>query len=78
MYNLFIGYAGPKDPEESVEVSVSRFLEYTDDETQMIFRDLTGDAACRIMGYPALFMDEHYEDGAFVADITSIKEEGRS
>jgi len=78
MYNLFIGYAGPKDPDDSVEVGVSRFLEYTDDETQMRFRDLTGDAARKIMDFPALFMHEHYEDGAFVAEITSIKKEGRS
>ncbi|MBE9076287.1 hypothetical protein IQ241_03075 [Romeria aff. gracilis LEGE 07310] len=78
MYNLFIGYAGPKDPDDSVEVSVSRFLEYTDDETRMRFRDLTGDAVRKIMDYPALFMHEHYEDGAFVAEITSIKEVGRS
>jgi predicted nucleotide-binding protein len=78
MYSLFIGYAGPNDPDDSVEVSVSRFLEYTDDETQMRFRDLTGDAARTILEFPALFMHEHYEDGAFVADISAIKQVGRA
>ena len=72
MYNLFIGYAGPQDPEDMIEVDVSRFLEYTDDETQMRFRDLSGDVVRVIKDYPALFMREGYEDGAFVGRITSI------
>ena len=78
MYNLFIGYAGPNDPDDSIEVNVSRFLEYTDDETQMRFRDLSGEAARTIRDYPALFMREEFEDGAFVGRITSITEDGRS
>jgi predicted nucleotide-binding protein len=78
MYNLFIGYAGPSDPTNPFQVSVSRYLEYTDSETQMRLRELTGDAVRTIMQYPALFLHERYEDGAFVGDITSIKGVGRS
>lgn len=72
MYHLFIGYTGPADSENSVEVSVSRFLEYTDNETQMRFRDFTGEGASLIKTYPGLFMREEFEDGAFVGHITSV------
>lgn len=78
MYNLFIGYAGPNDLDDSIDVGVSRFLEYTDEETQMRFRDLSGEAARTIRDYPALLMREEFEDGAFVGRITSITEQGRS
>ena len=78
MYNLFIGYSGPEDFDDFVEVEVSRFLEYTDDETRMKFRDLSGDAARAIKEYPALFMREGYSAGAFVGHITAISLIGRS
>lgn len=73
MYNLFIGYSGPEDLDDFVEVDESRFLEYTDDETKMRFRDLSGDATRTIKKYPALFMKEGYASGAFVGHITSIR-----
>lgn len=72
MYNLIIGYVGPNDPENEITVSASRFLEYTDSETQMRFRNLTSDNVGEIKSYPVLFMREGYEDGAFVANITNI------
>lgn len=78
MYNLFIGYSGPTDLDTTINVGVSRFLEYTDDETQMRFRDLSGEAVNVIKSYPALFMQEEYEDGAFVGKITSIEKNGHS
>lgn len=78
MYNLFVGYAGPTDLDNSINVSVSRFLEYTDDESQMRLRDLSGEAVNTIKSYPALFMREEYEDGAFVGKITSIEKSGHS
>lgn len=72
MYNLFIGYIGPSEPENEVKVSASRFLEYTDSETQMRYRNLDSNAAREIKGFPALFMHEHYPDGAFVGNISNI------
>ena len=45
MYNLFIGYVGPENPEDTIHVDMSRFLEYTDEETRMRFRQLSGEAA---------------------------------
>lgn len=78
MYHLFIGYIGPTDPGNSIEVDVSRFLEYTDDETQMRFRALSGEAASLIKDYPGLFMHEEFEEGAFVGRITSIVKSRRS
>lgn len=77
MYNLFIGYQGPTETENEVEVSASRFLEYTDSETQMRYRNLNSDAVRELKGYPALFMHEHYPDGAFVATIVNITSSGR-
>lgn len=72
MYHLFIGYTGPSDPENTVEVSVARFLEYTDDETQMRFRNFTGESASLLKTYPGLFMHEEFAEGAFVGHITSV------
>ena len=78
MYNLFIGYSGPSELDNTINISVSRFLEYTDDETQMRLRDLSGEAVSTIKSYPALFMQEEYEDGAFVGKITSVEKNGHS
>ena len=78
MYNLFIGYIGPSDPGDTIEVDVSRFLEYTDEETQMRFRNLSGDAASLIKEYPCLFMQESFEAGAFVGRIKTIMKSRRS
>jgi predicted nucleotide-binding protein len=72
MYHLFIGYIGASDPGNTINVDVSRFLEYTDDETQMRFRNLTGETAILIKDYPCLFMHEEVEGGAFVGRITGI------
>lgn len=72
MYNLIIGYVGPNDPENEITVSASRFLEYTDSETQMRFRNLTSENLGEIKSFPALLMQEQYEDGAFVARITNV------
>ncbi|MEZ9923682.1 TIR domain-containing protein [Vibrio breoganii] len=77
MYNLIIGYVGPTDNENEVVVSSSRFLEYTDSETQMRYRVLNPDAVREIKSFPALFMQEHYEDGAFIANIINITGHGR-
>nr|WP_320051246.1 nucleotide-binding protein [uncultured Desulfuromonas sp.] len=77
MYNLFMGYIGPAETENEVTVSASRFLEYTDSETQMRYRALTPDAVREIKGYQALFMHEHCEGGAFVGRITNIVSSGR-
>lgn len=77
MYNLFMGYIGPSETENEVTVSASRFLEYTDSETQMRYRTLTPDAVREIKAYPCLFMHEHCEGGAFVGSITNIVASGR-
>jgi len=77
MYNLIIGYVGPADSENEVVVSSSRFLEYTDSETQMRYRVLTPDAVREIKSFPALFMQEHFADGAFIANIINITGDGR-
>lgn len=77
MYNLLIGYIGPDEAENEVTVSASRFLEYTDSETQMRYRNLTPDTVREIKGFPALFMHESYADGAFIASITNITSSGR-
>lgn len=77
MYNLFVGYIGPDDSENAVSVLASRFLEYTDSETQMRYRSLGSDAVREIKSYPCLFMHEHCEGGAFVAKIVNITAEGR-
>lgn len=72
MYNLIIGYTGPSESENEVIVSASRFLEYTDSETQMRYRNLNADNVGEIKSFPALFMQEHCPDGAFVANITNV------
>lgn len=72
MYNLIIGYVGPSDKEDEFTISPSRFLEYTDSETQMRYRDLDSKSVREIKGYPALLMLEHFSGGAFVANITNI------
>lgn len=77
MYNLFMGYIGPDETENEVAVSASRFLEYTDSETQMRYRTLSPDAVREIKSYPCLFMREHCEGGAFVGSITNITASGR-
>lgn len=78
MYHLFIGYTGPSDPADSISVGASRFLEYTDDETQMRFRKLSGDTAILIKEYPCLFMHEEADGGAFVGRITGIGKPGQA
>ncbi|MEO0514967.1 MAG: nucleotide-binding protein [Planctomycetota bacterium] len=78
MFNLFIGYVGPGAQTNPIQIPVSRYLEYTDSETQMRLRQLTGDAVHTIMQYPALFMYEGYAEGAFVGTITSIKQINRA
>lgn len=72
MYNLIIGYTGPSDTENEVVVSASRFLEYSDSETQMRYRHLSSENVGELKGFPAVFMHEHCADGAFVARITNI------
>lgn len=78
MYNLFIGYIGPSETGNLIKIDASRFLEYTDDETQMRFRNLTDDNINLIKGYPSLFMRESFEDGAFVGWIKTISTSSRS
>ena len=77
MYNLIIGFVGPSDSENEITVSASRFLEYTDSETQMRFRNLTPENVGELKSFPALLMHEQYEDGAFVANITNITRSNR-
>ncbi len=72
MYNLIIGNTGPNENENEVIVSASRFLEYTDSETQMRYRNLNADNVVEIKEFPAQFFHEHCPDGAFVANITNI------
>jgi len=72
MYSLFMGYIGPSDSENEIKVSASRFLEYTDSETQMRYRTLTPEIVKEIKNYPALFMHEHCEGGAFFGQIIDI------
>ncbi|CAK2429341.1 TIR domain-containing protein [Vibrio crassostreae] len=72
MYNLIIGYTGPAEDDNEVVISASRFLEYTDSETQMRYRNLDQTNVLELKGFPALFMQEHCVDGAFIANITSI------
>jgi hypothetical protein len=77
MYSLIIGYVGPKDPDNEIIVAASRFLEYSDSETQMRYRTLTPEMVREIKSFPVLLMHENYEDGAFVADIINITGHGR-
>lgn len=77
MYNLIIGFVGPSDIENEITVSASRFLEYTDSETQMRFRNLSSENVGEIKEFPALLMQERYEDGAFVAHIKNITRSAR-
>lgn len=77
MYNLIIGYIGPDETENEVIVDASRFLEYTDSETQMRYRNLNSDTIREIKSFPALFMQEGYADGAFIATIHNITNSGR-
>ncbi len=63
MYSLFMGYIGPSDSENEIKVSASRFLEYTDSETQMRYRTMTPEIVKEIKIYSALFMHEHCEGG---------------
>nr|VFK47163.1 MAG: Predicted nucleotide-binding protein containing TIR-like domain-containing protein [Candidatus Kentron sp. TC] len=77
MYNLFMGYIGPDETEDEITVGASRFLEYTDSETQMRYATLTSDAVHEIKGYPCLFMHEHCKGGAFVGSITHIADSDR-
>jgi predicted nucleotide-binding protein len=76
MYNLLIGYVGAEDTENSVTVSASRFLEYTDSETQMRFRNLSAENVGEIKSFPALLMKEEAVGGAIVARITNITRSG--
>lgn len=77
MYNLFMGYVGSDETENEIAVSASRFLEYTDSETQMRYRTLSPEAVREIKAYPCLFMREHCKGGAFVGSITNITSSGR-
>ena len=77
MYNLFIGPIGPKDSENVITLPASRFLEYTDSETQMRYRNLSSTTIKEIKNLPCLFMREGCEEGAFVAQITNITRSGR-
>lgn len=77
MYNLIIGFTGPTESDNEIIISASRFLEYTDSETQMRYRNLNPDMVNEIKSFPALFLQEHYPDGAFVATITNITRSGR-
>jgi predicted nucleotide-binding protein len=72
MYNLFIGYLGPNETDSEIIVSASRFLEYTDSETQMRYRTLSPDAVSEIKTYPCLVMRENCVGGAFVANILEL------
>lgn len=87
MYNLIIGYTGPTDKKNEVTVCASRYLEYTDSETQMRYRNIILDPLLNeidslslrreIKSFPALFMQEHCSDGAFIASIKSITRDAR-
>ena len=68
---------GPKEIESEVTISASRFLEYTDSETQMRYRNLDPDAVREIKSFPILFMQENYVDGAFVGTVCNIISSGR-
>jgi len=72
VYSLFMGYTGPSDADNEINVPASRFLEYTDSETQMRYRTLKSATIQEIKSYPALFMREHCEGGAFVGKIVNI------
>ena len=76
MYNLFIGYTGPnKNDNENnnvVFVEDSRFLEHTDAEVQTRYQVLNQSLVNEIKRFPALFLEEQYKDGAFIATITNI------
>lgn len=76
MYNLFIGYIGAADEEKEIEVSKSRFLEYTDSEVQVRYKDMTPQAVTELKALPALFMQEEVAGGAFIGKITGIKSHG--
>lgn len=78
MYNLFIGYVSPNEKDNEILVSASRFLEYTDNETEIRFRTLRPDAVREIKSYPCLFMREGYKEGAFVGNILNITESGKN
>jgi predicted nucleotide-binding protein len=76
MYNLFIGYVGAADEENEIEVSKTRFLEYTDSEVQVRYKDMSPQAVAELKAFPALFMQEGVTGGAFLGRIVGIKSQG--
>jgi len=76
MYNLFIGYIGAANKETEIEVSKERFLEYTDSDAQVRYKDMSSQAIAELKTYPALFMQEEVDGGAFIGKITGIKSQG--
>lgn len=77
MYNLFMGYVSPTDIDEDnlgeIIVSAARYLEYTNSETQMRYRNLSPEVIREIKSLPCLFMQEHCDGGAFIGYIQNIQ-----
>ena len=78
MYHLIVGYGGPDDLKSPVEVRCSRYLEYTDSETQTRYRTLTPQAVKELRQYPALLMSEGSDSEACVVKVENIQEIGIS
>jgi len=78
MYNLFVGYVGPDAIENEITVSKSRYLEHTDPNIQAQFGTLGPNNVRELKSWPGLFMYEHCDGGAFVAEIKSITESTRN
>jgi predicted nucleotide-binding protein len=51
----------------------SRFLEYTDQETESRYRELTPKAVVELKQYPIVFMMEGDDAEAFIAQITNVE-----
>lgn len=76
MFHLIVGYGGPDDLKGPVVVSKSRYLEYTDSETQTRYLSLSPQAVKEIKQYPALMLREGNDTEACVVKIENIQEVG--
>lgn len=76
MFHLIVGYGGPDDLRGPVDVNKSRYLEYTDSETQTRYRILSPQAVKEIKQYPALMLREGNQTEACVVKIENVQEIG--
>lgn len=73
MYNLLVSNLVSESGEGPLEISISRFLEYTIETIQVQLRSLSNEAIAAMKSWPCLVMQEgRGEEVAFVAKIVSL------